>query len=422
MLGDTECKGFLHHCFQIKQGCHYFCCLYLETLNKITSKSFNTNSDKYLKIFSCLPLTKLKQLGIGHHLDVAGLKRCKEHIFEFIYLLESLNPRTNYQTLFCNVKSKNSYEAWKAKRHGLSRVHEEVYKDPIVPKNLSAAQVFSQPLAPDELFSKYCRFAEGSQDLRADSQLAEVEAVVDISNFDMAVLRSTIGMSADFASPAASNSQHAKVLHPAIDSEIRERLRHAVSKGVESTPSRTCIEKSDKHEAVVLQLFKDGVVEIRLQHKNTTFILKLKRSLETQRIWKAPGTVTTFHFVSALDHDVATEQVSRTVEIEDACQRKISLDSAVCDYGWSNSSTVAGSEAGQTQKSMKEVVCNLSGELAFEVGAPQACLSRSHSALSINLFLTAMDKASTALMQALPDIKQLVNTAIVESFFLLATC
>lgn len=334
-----------------------------------------------------------------------------------------MSPRTNYQSLFSNVKTKNSYDTWKAKHHGLSKVHEEVYKDPIVSQNLSAAQVFSQPLVPEELFSKYCKFAEASQDQKLDSKHAEVEAVVDISNFDMAVLRSTVGLSADLASPAASDPEHAKAFHSTIDFEIRERLRHVISKGVESTPSRTCSEKSDKQEAIVLQLFKDGVVEIRLQHKNTTFILKLKRTQETQKIWKAPGTVTTFHFVSVLDHNVANEQqISRTVEIEEACQRKISLDSAVCDYGWSNSSTVAGSEAGQTQKSTKEVVCNLSGELAFEVSASQACLSRSHSALSINLFLTAKDKPSTALVQALPEIKQLVNTAIMESFFLLATC
>lgn len=424
LLGDTECNGFLHHCFQVKQGCHYFCCLYLETLNKITSKSFNPNSDKYLKILSCLPLAKLKQLQIGAHIDSAGLRRCKEAAFEFISLLERVSPRTNYSSLFTSAKSKAAFDAWKSKKDLFlsPQVEDEASTDlsPVVPY-LTVPGVFGQQLSPADLITKKRKFlADSRADFQIDGQEASaIKVVSDIVNFDMAVLHSTVPIPPDFFhSPSAEEGLPLRVSHSTIDPEIRERLRQAVHHGAEGA---TLKPSSENSEAVVLQLFKDGVVEIRIKHHQTTFVLKVKCTADGERVWSSPGTIASFSFAPATTAS-NQQEASRTIQIEETCERKISLDSAICDFGWSNSSTVAGSESGQATKSTRATPCSLSGELAFETDSRKAGQGKSVAALRLNLFLAAEDKASTAILQALPDIKHLVNTAIVESFFLLAKC
>lgn len=401
--------------------------MYLETLCRLTSRSFNPNCDKFLKIISCLPLTKIKQIGIGPHIDSAGLKRCKEFCFEFLYLLETANPRTNYNTLFTSTKSKATYEGWKARhkttQNGCSE--EPTLGFPDQAPELSAQKIFSQPLAREDLEAKQARFVAQSEDtLRAESESGRaVRVVCDIVNYDMAVLHTSVALSNDLVEAARLNAEAAPNTtdRSVCDSEVREKLRLAVhnnfdNKGLKPDP--------EQGETIVLQLFSDGQVEIRLNHKNTTYILKVKTSPEERKFWKRPGVIATFLFDSSIDQNSAPSEqtTSRVIEAEEVSQRKFSQDSAVCDFGWSNSSTVAGSESGQVQKPTEEVVCNISGELSFEVEYSKGGLAQGNVALNIHLFLSAKDKASTALVQELPNIKHLVNTAIVESFFMLALC
>ena len=400
--------------------------MYLETLSKLTSRSFNPNCDKFLKIISCLPLTKLKQIGIGHHIGSAGLKRCKEFCFEFLYLLETNNPRTNYNTLFTSTKSKAIYEGWKARHKTSQNSHSEEpslgFPDQV--PELSAQKIFSQPLASEDLACKQARFVAQSEDtLRAENESGRaVRVLCDIANNDMAVLHTSVALSNELVEAARLSAETVSTTadRSVCDSEIRERLRLAVHNNFDSQGLKP---NPDQGETIVLQLFSDGVVEIRLSHKNTTYILKVKSLPEGNKFWKRPGVISTFLFDSANQQSIPAEQnVSRAIEVEEVGQRKFSQDSAVCDFCWSNSSTVAGSESGHVQKPTEEVVCNIGGELSFEVEYSKGNLATGNVALNIHLFLSAKDKASKALVQELPNIKHLVNTAIVESFFMLALC
>lgn len=424
-MGDTESRGFLHHCFQVKHGCHYFCCLYLETLSKLTSRACNPNSDKFLKILSCLPLTKLKQIGLGHHADTAGLKKCIQFIFEFVFQLEQMNPKTNYQSLFTSQKSKSIYEGWKAR----NQVHQastpgEVYSNSTEPgPEMSAAGVFGQPLCPGDLEVKQAKFVAAAEKLlRAEgTSTREVQTQCDVSNFDMAILRSVIPISGDIPLSSSNRAnQLASVYRSAADSEIRERNKSSKQNNLEVPAAKSGSEKS---EAVILQLYTDGVVEIKLTHRNTIFILKLRMvSTGSSSRWNRTGVVSAFHFESVDDPNTSSNQfISRMIEVEEEGQRKGSHDLSACDFGGSNSSTAAGSESSLPQQSTEEVICQVGGELAFEVEPSKSGSSKGTTALAVHLFLEAKDKPSTALLRALPDIKHIVHTAVMETFLLLAT-
>lgn len=424
-MGDTESRGFLHHCFQVKHGCHYFCCLYLETLSKLTSRACNPNSDKYLKILSCLPLTKLKQIGLGHHADTVGLKKCIQFIFEFVCQLEQMNPKTNYQSLFTSQKSKSTYEGWKARNqvHQVSNPGEIFLNATDSGPEMSAAGVFGQPLCLDDLEEKQVKFVAATEKIlrTEDTSTQEILTQCDISNFDMAILRSVIPISGELPYLSSNRvNQLAGVYRTAIDSEIRERSKPSKQNHLEVPAAKTGSEKS---EAVILQLYTDGVVEIKLAHRNMNFNLKLKTSSAGARSrWRRPGVVSAFHFESADDMNTSSNQfISRIIEVEEEGQRKGSQDSSACDFGGSNSSTTAGSESSLPQQSTEEVICQVSGELAFEVESSKTGLAKGSNVLIVHLFLAAKDRASTAILKALPDIKHLVNTAVLETFQMLAT-
>ena len=414
----------------MKHGCHYFCCFYLETLTKLIGRSFNPNCDKFTKVISCLPLAKLKQIGIGLHIESAGLRNCRDPSFEFVYLLETCNPRTNYLSLFTSAKSKAAYEGWKGRLKGMKAAsHEEVSTSIVdLVNSKSAFKVLAQPLTQADISLKYAKFVAESEVVLGESSASpcEIEAFADIVNYEMAVLKTLLPISQDLADLAANRSRKycTKLQSSKLDSEIREKLRLTITNHLEVQGLKP---SSDKGEAVVLQLYRDGAVEVRLNHKNTTFIFKVHVSSEEQRFWERPGVLSSFLFETPDEHSISGAQSSpRLLEPDETNHRKFSLgncsqDSAVCDLCWSNSSTLAGSESG-LQKPTEEVFCDIRGELSFEIESPKGRLAKGSGALSMHLFLTAKDKASKALVQALPDIKHLVNTAIVESFFMLAMC
>lgn len=389
---------------------------------KLTSRSFNPNCCRFLKIFSGIQLTKLKKLGICQHVESSGLKRCRQFAFEFVQTLESLNPRTNYLSLFSSYKMKSAYETWKSKQ---SKPNQSVCSDSCCQgEELSVNSVFGQEILQSERSAKQNKFfTEAVESLCPPaSNSKQIQVHSDFVNFEMAVMHFQVIMPSDnsqlLTDPKKVPTE--KVFNFPFDSEIRERLRQIVYHLEGGSTTKT---STDKGEGVVLQLFKDGLIDIRLTHRNTDFCLRVKGCLDEQpRLSQNSSLLTKFSFSSceAVKCGVISQQASKSIEIEEVCQRKFSVDSSICEFGWSNTSTAAGSETDQVNKPRTEVLCNLSGEIAFEVGPQNDKASRNSPPLKVYVFLIAQDKASTSFLQLLPDIKHLVNTALLESFFMLA--
>ena len=421
LLGDTESKGFLYHCFQIKNGSHYFCCLYLETLNKLICNSYNSNCDKFLKILSCIPLTKLKQIGIGSHVDSTGLRKCREFIYEFIFALQNSNPRTNYLLLFTSTRSRSAFEGWKSRSHKTTNLSYENSQCCSPQESKNSENVFAQQPTISDIQLKQSRFLEETRKScdKEGSAFGEVVARCDIVNYEMAILNTRLPIRLDLAVEAQNfiNSSNQK-----LDSEIISKIQDSVYHNLEVQGLKP---KTDKDEGIALMLFKDGAVEIKINHKNTSFLMGVRSSFNLKKL-SEHSEVISFNFESSTDSIFTNEQIStKQIEKEILNERKFSIgncsiDSAVCDPCWSNSSTVAGSDAFLQQKTVEELVCNLCGDLTLVIENPKGGLSNGVPVLSINLFLNAKDKASKAFIQAMPDIKHSVNIAILESFFMLA--
>ena len=427
LLGDTESKGFLHYCFQVKHGCHYFCCLFLETLNKLLSKSHNSNSDRFIKILSSLPLAKIKSMGIGIHLESSGNRRCQQFTFEVIRQLETLNPRTSYVSLFVSPKMKGFYASWKEKN--ISSLSHQVMNPSHAEESgkldsdiRSAAQVFCQPIGVDEFLKKKSYFVQQAQLYFSEQPdaLDSIKVVVSIENFDMAALSSTIpGISVPKLSTKCSLEEEVKTREDKV--VYSEKSREETPKDCWSLSTVSNIEayKNASDERAVIETFKNGITQLKIRHKSDIFILKISKSSCQGSIWPSSKKIKYLFNFSSSDLSVLEEHGSpeNNPERKTSIERKISISCNCCEGSamdkscLSSTSTRDASERG-IQTPIVEVVCNIEGELALFNENPTN--NTGPPVVSMNLFVLAKDQATKQFIRVLPEIRHVMKHAFLQ--------
>lgn len=432
LLGDTESKGFLYYCFQVKQSCHYFCCLFLETLSKMLDSSFNPNSDNFRQFICCLPLAKLKQLGIGAHIETSGFKKCQQHSFDLIWLLEKQSPRIAFTALFISAKMKARYNEWKSKRALLCSDEQVCRKEsPCNARMQSANRVFGQPLEASDAERKQSLFlAEAEYELHGEQvNQDDVSVKVNVDNYDMALLRCSFNAeSHDIDSrPTEADSASTSVVQTSgvqqssnQNTQDETAFRNLIKTHLQTSSNSTT-------ELVAIQQ-KDSKTQVRISHRNTIYVLNLKKSQTTQFRPTMNNALYHLNFEAVEGDSTSIDEVSNETSFDMKVNsgRKLSFSCNGHDTSTaekccgSTVSTLAGSDNFLPSSQLREVHCCMEGKLSFSVEPLTKFSKYGSKTFTMSLFLLAKDQTTRAFIRAMPDMKQVLKNAFFQAFTMLS--
>jgi len=441
LLGDTESKGFLYYCFQVKHGCHYFCCLFLETLNKMLSKSFNPSCNMFRQMITSLPLTRLKQLGIGAHVETSGFKRCKQFSFELVALFEAVNPRSNFGSLFISAKMKAAYMSWKEKQPLIETVHPCSPKSPTLCRLAvdSAYNILSQPIEAEDLDRKKQVFMNKAEAFFKDSSANEEDILVkvDLENCDMAAMKCTFALDASVESPGPMNSNSAPTSPLQQENQVDVSLllqqaddqidtAESSFKGKLEDYLKNAGAAGTDHVLVTPRL--DNTVDIRVTHKNTVFSLKLKtRSTDPCTMNKGVIDQLEFETVMNSTNTLKVDPLETSIEMKVFSGRKISFG-CTCSDGLpadkccsSTVSTTCNSETALTSYSEPQLVCNIEGCLTISEDTSAWNQLIGQRSYSMNLLILAKDQGSRSFIRSMPAIRHSLKHVFLQLYSVIRT-
>lgn len=362
----------------------------------------------------------MKLMGIGVHLETSGNRRCQQYTFEVIRLLETLNPRTCYTSLFTSPKMKTFYSSWKEKNISSFSAQQHPFSTEDV-EIKSAVQVFCQPIGLDDFLKKKSYFVEQAQLFfsQQPDALDSVKVVISIENFDMAALTCTI--------PAIAQPQHSTKNNLEEEAKNTEDKIAFSEKSLVETKNRWRlsnlinleVQHNTSEDRAVIETFENGVTQLRIRHNSTIFILNISKSTSQGRIWNyRKKLIHLFNFNSADPPALeANDSPEKDPERKTSIERKVSISCNCCEGSsmekscLSSTSTRDASEQGQ-QTALVEVVCNIEGELAlFKENSKN---NTGTSIVSMNLFVLAKDQATKHFIRALPEIRHVLKHAFLQ--------
>lgn len=434
LLGDIESKGFLYYCFQVKHGCHYFCCLFLETLSKILSKSFNPNSDKFKQMITCLPLSKLKQLGIGAHIETSGFKRCKKFSFELVALFEAANPRTNYSSLFISARMKAAYNNWREKQLLVDSVQSCTVDSPTRSHEAirSSYKVFSQPVEAIDYERKKAAFVKVAESYFKDDSCDHhgVQVKIDLQNCDMAALRCTFSLDDISDIPMNTQSRADSITQqenqsdvqipqilstlPADNSELSFRGKFSQYLKYENT-----IPGSD-HVSIVPK--PDNTVDVKINHKNTVFGFKLrikpnKKNQDTENV------LGKLNFETVNDSNtLKVDPLETSIEMKVLSDRKVSFGCNCSEQQLagkccgSTASTTCGSELAFFSSLDPHMLINMEGSLTLSKDSSTWSRFKSSDTYNMNILLLSKDQQSRPFVRTIPAIRQALKNLFIQVY------
>lgn len=440
MLGDHESKGFLYYCFQVKNGCHYFCCHFLDTLLKTLNRSFNPNCDKFRQVVFCLPLAKLKQLGIGSHVETSGFKRCRLLAFELVDLLEKFNPRTNYGSLFISVKMKAVYSTWKERRTLAESVDINFRETPVNPPSVveSAMRVLSQELEESDFQKKISNFKREAATSFAEehASLDDVTVRISIENSDMAALRccfaldatsalvETVEVASEPASPHSKGKRDAKATASQKKTVVKEEGQDDSFKDkLEQYVRNSVIPGEDK---AIMELKKNKNIEMKIQFNNTIFVLSLKNKIRDRdlRDKNVIGQLN-FESVEALPTTSKVDAMETSIDVCEKSARKLSFGFGNPELvqpekgSGSTVSTICGSEFALNSSPASQVICNLEGSLTLTEEVSAWTGYQRSKQFSANMFILAKDQNSKSFIRAVPTLKNALKNLFLQTYAIL---
>lgn len=400
----------------------------METLNKTLSKSYNPNSDKFRQIIGCLPLSKLKQLGIGPHIEAAGIKRCRQFSFELIQLFESHNPRTNYSSLFISVKMKACYVFWKERQASIEQILPIAQENRTIPANNveSAYKVFAQPVLASDLKKKRSVFVQEAESYFKEEKANQEQVLlkINVENCDMAALRCSFTLETSQDSTGnndkdiqTNNPGHKRPRVYSEDEQYEPSFNSLLKKRIKAS----IIPSSD---LVTILPTKHEITEVKINHRNTIFVLKLKKKVPLAYP-ALRGVLEQLDFYSVETALlIKDEPMETSLDIIVLSGRKLSLGcnchenllSEICCG--STSSTTAGSELALAKCPGNEVHCNLEGAVTISEDTSVRFNPVGLKSYTMNLFVMATDKMSRSFIQAMPELRHAVKDLFLQTLFL----
>ena len=125
LIGDSVRKGFIQLACQPRgSGQHISCGASINLLLKLMDPAYNGMAEHFRKVFRKLEPKKFIKMGLSHHLQARGLKKCKLSSFELLRLYSAERPSFDESQLFTCDKSYQIYARWK-KRNQFSSITAE---------------------------------------------------------------------------------------------------------------------------------------------------------------------------------------------------------------------------------------------------------------------------------------------------------
>ena len=385
-----------------------------------------------------MPLAKLKQLGIGSHVETSGFKRCRQFSFELISLLETTNPRTNYTSLFISEKMKVLYTSWKARQPLIEPTHCCSQQNLVIrPQEIeSARKILNQRVELDDFEKKRSQFLKQASTYFKEEKINQEEVMVkvNIENSDMAALKCLFTLdeinnvsevpiiSSEPSSPlirapkekGVTSMRKAVVKVEKVESCFKERLERYLKNGQITSPTNA-----------VVQLRTDQRIEVKVNHRNTIFVLNLKSRTSESNLPKGATGLLNFESVDVPNLPIAND-IDLSIDFKVLSGRKLSFginnhENQIAEkYSGSTQSTVCGSESILAGSPASQVTCKLEGTLTIsEQSTGWSCLEGSRQ-YCMELIVFAKDQQSRSFIREMPEIRHILKNLFLQTYTLIS--
>lgn len=300
----------------------------------------------------------------------------------------------------------------------------------------SASKILNQGVEPIDFEKKRSQFLKQASTYFKEekSNQEEIMVKVNIENSDMAALKCC------FTLDETENLSEV----PSISSEPSSPLSRAPKeKGV--TSQRKAVVKVEKNEPcfkerlerylnngqitsptnAVVQLRTNQRIEVKVNHKNTIFVLNFKSEASESNLPKGAIGLLNFESVEVPKSPI-TNDMDLSIDFKILSGRKLSFgfnnhENQIADkcYG-STQSTACGSESTLAAIPASQVICKLEGTLNIsEQSTGWSCLEGSQL-YCMELFVFAKDQESRSFIREMPEIKHILKNLFLKTYTLIS--